>query len=52
MCIEKEVKANLLCFLLKRERNRARDRKETEEEKEISGEHDNISANLRIFNCL
>ena len=26
MYIEKEVKANLLCFLLKRERNRARDR--------------------------
>ena len=26
MCIKKEKKANLLCFLLKRERNRARDR--------------------------
>ena len=49
MYIEKEVKANLLCFLLKREREAERETKrETEEGKEIIGEHDNISANLRI----
>ena len=39
---------------LERDRNSARDtgrERETEEETEISGEHDNISENLRVF-CL
>ena len=36
MCIEKEVKANLLCFLLKRERNRARDREKRQRKKRRS----------------
>ena len=34
-----------------RETERETDR-QTEEEKEISGEHDNISENLRIFNYI
>ena len=36
MCIKKEKKANLLCFLLKRERNRARDREKRQRKKRRS----------------
>ena len=36
MCIKKEKKANLLCFLLKRERNRARDKEKRQSKKRRS----------------
>ena len=53
MCIKKEIKANLFRFFFKeREKQSERQRKETEEEKEITGEHDNISASFRIIYCL
>ena len=45
-------KANLRLFSFKEREKQSERQRERQEGKEISGEHDSISENLRIFNCL